>query len=303
MKCEKLATREDGYQFPCGQCASCRINRKREWQARLLLEAAVSRFSAFVTFTLEVPDAKKEEYCTYLDKRVVQLFLKRLRKRVPENRIRYLVVGEYGEKYGRAHYHALLFSSLPLHSAVLRDAWAQGNIDIGDVQPESIDYVLAYCLKSSSELSREKLERWDRDRRNAHPEFRLFSQGLGKAALPNLCVPDRESGELILQREFRVLGKSWPIGRYFRDRHRGGSATAQHNAGQNDSVAERRETAIERMLYEELRSLPVGSAAYQEQRAKIAARKAEQLELLQRKAVRDYYRNLHGHMRKRNETF
>lgn len=300
--CDSFVKR-NGMRFPCGKCKSCRINRKREWQARLLLEAATAAFSAFITLTIGVDDAKDDQYCTYLCPRHLELFWKRLRKAFPGVSIRYLAVGEYGEKRGRAHYHALVFSSHFLREDVVSRAWALGAVHFGDVQQESIDYCLAYVLKSSSELDR--LEPFDALRRTRHPEFRRHSQGLGRAALPNLCIADRETGELVLQREFRVLGRTWPIGRYFRQKHRGASVTELHESGQSDPVSESRTAAIERLLHEELRSVPFGTPAYEEAKEKIIEHRAKELKAAQGRRIRDYYRNLHQHSDRgrKNETF
>lgn len=303
MKCTAFVKR-NGECWPCGKCHNCRINRKREWQARLLLEAATAAFSSFITLTIGVEDAKAEDYCTYLDKPTVQRFLKRLREKIRPQTFRYLVVGEYGERRGRAHYHALVFSTAPLGETVVADAWGLGHVDFGDVQQESIDYCLAYVLKGSS--ASDQLSDSERLRRQSHPEFRLHSQGLGRAALLHLCVPDPETGELVLQREFRVLGRKWPVGRYLRQRHRGGE-TAQRlkELRYSDPVVELEDSRIERMLHEELRALPVGSAAYQALKEKIQARREAQLKRLKGLRIRDYYRDLHrlNDRGRKNETF
>lgn len=298
-----MAVRKDGHIFPCGQCKNCRINRKREWQSRLLLEAAVSKFSAFITLTLEAKDAKDGTYCTYLDKRVVQLFLKRLRDKLPANSLRYLVVGEYGEKRGRAHYHALMFSTVPLGKELVSQAWGLGNIDIGDVQQESIDYCLAYVLKARSDG--DAFEPWDQVRRSRHGEFRLHSQGLGKAALLHLVAPAADTGELLLNREYRVLGRSWPIGRYLRNKYRGGTATALRNAGISDPVRESDDVRIERLLFEKLFALPPGTPAYAEVRQKILQSREEKMKQLKARNIRDYYKSLHQltDRGRKNETF
>jgi len=295
--------KRDGQMWPCGKCHNCRINRKRDWQARLLLEAASSAFSLFITLTIGVEDAKADSYCTYLDKGTVQRFLKRLRKPLPKGAVRYLIVGEYGTRAGRAHYHALIFSSVPLSQDLVSKAWGQGHVDFGDVQQESIDYCLACCLKSSD--SDDTLSGDDALRRSCHPEFRLHSQGLGKAALPHLLVPDLETGELFLNREFRVLGRQWPIGRYFRQRVRQATLTELHERGQTDPVAEREDNRIERLLNEKLRSLPSGSAAYQEVRQQIMARREALVKQQQARRIRDYYRDLHklNDRGRKNETF
>lgn len=300
--CTKMATLANGSQFPCGQCRNCRINRKRDWQARLLLEAATSAFSSFVTLTLGVDNAHKDSYCTYLDKRTVQLFLKRLSKALGPGALRYLVVGEYGTRMGRAHYHCLFFSKVPIPKDVLLAKWGLGSVDIGDVQQESIDYVLAYCLKSGGASDVE--DAWDRLRRQRHPEFRLHSQGLGRAALSHLAVPDPDTGELLLHREFRVLGRQWPIGRYFRNKWRGGTLSQRLERGESDNVREHNDSRIERLLHEELRALPVGSPAFAKKREEIQARREAQLKDRQARRIRDYYRDLHQLTeRRKNETF
>jgi hypothetical protein len=72
-----------------------------------LLEYREHPFSYFVTLTYNdesLPDNKS------LDKRDAQLWLKRFRKLYPSGTIRYFLVGEYGEKTMRPHYHAVLFT-------------------------------------------------------------------------------------------------------------------------------------------------------------------------------------------------
>lgn len=287
--------------FPCGQCRNCRINRKRDWQARLLLEAATSRFSMFITLTLEVKS--DGPYLTFVQKRDVQLFLKRLRKACGEIRVRYLAVGEYGERAGRAHYHALMFFSAPVDESVVSEAWGLGHVDFGEVQPESIDYVLAYVLKGRGEPDRLGVE--ELLRRSRHPEFRLYSQGLGRAALLELCVADPDTGELVLNREFRVLGRTWPVGKYFRQKMRAGRTAYQCAITNSDPVAEQGSVRIERLLCDELRALPFGSPAYIQAREAIIQRRLAENEKLIRKHQRDYYRDLHQHTERgrKYETF
>ena len=49
------------------------------------------------------------EYQTYLVKKDLQNFFKRLRKNNPELSFRYFAIAEYGGKYNRAHYHVVFF--------------------------------------------------------------------------------------------------------------------------------------------------------------------------------------------------
>lgn len=52
MLCKKMV-QSKGVVHPCGQCTFCRINSKREWIARLLLEAACHPVNQFWTLTYE----------------------------------------------------------------------------------------------------------------------------------------------------------------------------------------------------------------------------------------------------------
>lgn len=90
-----------------------------------------------------------------------QTFMKRLRKRFSDKKVRYFHCGEYGEKYGRPHYHACLFgvdfpdkSVWREHndqryyvSATLSDLWTHGHSTIGEVTFESAAYVARYITK------------------------------------------------------------------------------------------------------------------------------------------------------------
>lgn len=52
MLCKKMV-QSRGVLHPCGQCTFCRINSKREWISRLLLEAACHPYNQFWTLTYE----------------------------------------------------------------------------------------------------------------------------------------------------------------------------------------------------------------------------------------------------------
>ena len=89
-----------------------------------------------------------------------QRFMKRLRKRFG-NGIRFYHCGEYGENFGRPHYHAILFNhdfpdkrpwrfsnnELLYRSQVLEELWPFGFSSIGSVTFESAAYVARYILK------------------------------------------------------------------------------------------------------------------------------------------------------------
>ena len=112
--------------IPCGQCIGCRLERSRQWAMRCYHEASLYDLNCFVTLTFNDTHIASDGS---LDHRDYQLFMKRLRKKFPKNKIRNYHCGEYGEqcrtcgqqrkycqckKYipspGRAHHHACLFN-------------------------------------------------------------------------------------------------------------------------------------------------------------------------------------------------
>lgn len=96
-----------------------------------------------------------------LVKRDLQLFMKRLRKKFGVG-IRFYGCGEYGEKFGRPHYHVLLFNrDMPdkvfrsegkrgdrlYTSKVLSELWPMGHSVVGEVSFDSCAYVARYVMK------------------------------------------------------------------------------------------------------------------------------------------------------------
>lgn len=143
--------------LPCGQCVGCRLERSRQWAIRCVHEAQLHSSNCFITLTFS-PEHLPENRS--LDVRFFQLFMKRLRKRFG-NGIRFFHCGEYGEKYGRPHYHACIFGldfpdkvlfksdrGINLYTSVtLNELWPYGFSSIGDVTFESAAYVARYIMK------------------------------------------------------------------------------------------------------------------------------------------------------------
>jgi len=142
---------------PCGQCIGCRLERSRQWAVRCLHEASLHERNCFITLTFS------DEYYPRdgsLNVAVFQKFMKRLRKRFG-NGIRFFACGEYGENFGRPHYHACLFNfdfpdrllwshrdGVDLYtSAALCELWPFGFSSVGDVTFESAAYVARYIMK------------------------------------------------------------------------------------------------------------------------------------------------------------
>lgn len=153
----KAPAGSDKQDLPCGQCVGCRLERSRQWAMRCLHEAKTHEENSFITLTYNKDHLPVDGS---LDLSHYQKFMKRLRKEA-KRAIRFFHCGEYGEKLGRPHYHALLFgydfrdkklwkekNGFRLYtSEQLSGVWGKGHAIIGDVTFESAAYVARYILK------------------------------------------------------------------------------------------------------------------------------------------------------------
>ena len=92
--------------LPCGQCVGCRLERSRQWAMRCVHESQLYEKNCFITLTYNndfIPPGNTLVVKHFQD------FMKRLRKKYGDG-IRFFHCGEYGEKTGRPHYHAILFN-------------------------------------------------------------------------------------------------------------------------------------------------------------------------------------------------
>ena len=149
-------------QLPCGQCVGCRLERSRQWAIRCMHEAQLHEHNCFITLTYNddnLPSDKSLHYEHF------QKFLKRFRKAISPSKIRFYMAGEYGENFGRPHFHACIFGydfpdkkllkrtssgSNLYRSKILEDLWTFGYSSIGDVNFESAAYVARYIMKKQT---------------------------------------------------------------------------------------------------------------------------------------------------------
>lgn len=165
--CKKLcfdkskAYDHDEIQINCNQCIGCRLERSRQWAIRCTHEAQMHDQNCFITLTFDPMHAPDD---MSLDVRHFQLFMKRLRKHYSLKKIRFYHCGEYGEKNGRPHFHAILFGldfedkklwkienkQRLYRSAILEKLWPYGFSSVGSVTFQSTAYVARYILKKQT---------------------------------------------------------------------------------------------------------------------------------------------------------
>ena len=158
---------------PCGKCVPCLKRRSSHWSFRINEEVKQSSSAHFITLTYEIAPYTKNGYQT-LVKKDFQLFLKRLRKLCPTNKIKYYACGEYGSKTQRPHYHAIIMNfpnSLARQTDLIEKTWGNGHIMITDSNLKTINYVVGYITKGRFEPQSQFDDRL--------PEFSLMSKGMG----------------------------------------------------------------------------------------------------------------------------
>ena len=126
---------------------------------RCMHEAQLHENNCFITLTYDNTHLPSDGSLHYED---FQRFVKRLRKKFGHTRIRYYMAGEYGENFGRPHFHACIFGfdfsdkklwkrsssgSMLYRSQDLETLWPFGYSSIGDVNFESAAYVARYIMK------------------------------------------------------------------------------------------------------------------------------------------------------------
>jgi len=145
-----------GVSVPCGRCPGCLLSQSRVLAIRAYHESTLHKQNSFLTLTYDdehlPPDGK-------VSVETMQLFWKRLRKRKDVPKIRYLCCGEYGDRTGRPHYHALVFGADFMDSRarlwaddqyihpMLESVWGLGMVTHAPLNFARCAYVAGYVTK------------------------------------------------------------------------------------------------------------------------------------------------------------
>lgn len=155
----------------------------------------------FITLTYDNEHLREDKSLYYRD---FQLFMKRLLvhadRKLDRFGIRFYMCGEYGEQFGRPHYHAIMFNydlpdkklwkaerGNPLYtSEILTDLWGMGHTSVGGVTFQSAAYVARYIMKKVTGDAAEDHYTWiDQETGEVHtrrPEFTNMSRRPGIGA-------------------------------------------------------------------------------------------------------------------------
>lgn len=235
-------------ELPCGHCAGCRADRKREWAIRCVHEAQLWDSNLFVTLDYDPasecsPESRRSRSLVYRD---VQLYLKRLRKRERgvtrgpngDYPVRFFLSGEYGPSgTRRPHWHALLFNldfrdKVKLHNGTFRSTlaesyWPHGQTVIGTVTPQSAAYVAGYTQAKMYGGSRHEKEDY---------------------------YTDRETGE-VLRPEFIQMSRDPGIGSWWFDKFRGDLFGLDKNAPRDFAVHDGRKARVPRFYWRKFQEM------------------------------------------------
>lgn len=187
--CTRPVTQDDKT-FACRSCNECISNRRHQWVARAMMEKAVSPHTLCIALSYDESTQSNRDAARMFQYADVRAFLARLRAaiydRSPGSWVRFLIAGEQGDRNGRCHWHAILYSDVPLwtfgdvkgmkdgQKAVLTDwadmvstsnrkrrldwsLWGKGFVTFQAPDLGAMHYVLSYVLKDqfTPEKSRE----------------------------------------------------------------------------------------------------------------------------------------------------
>jgi hypothetical protein len=133
---------------PCRKCWACRKNRTNDLVGRTMADVLVHKWVQTLTLTYAPGHGLREKI---IHKEDFQAFLKAFRHKFP---CRYVVAGEYGERKGRVHFHALLFGNgqePPGEHKTFQKfpnwPWGHVYVDKSPMDVRKIQYIVKYLTK------------------------------------------------------------------------------------------------------------------------------------------------------------
>lgn len=242
--------------LPCGKCIGCVRANAQAWSLRCQLELQQHDVAAFTTLTYA---GTANDYT--LNKDHLQLFWKRLRaataRRAPTPTfLRYFASGEYGEKGGRPHYHAIIYGLSAKDDALVQDKWHYGHTQTHNATETTIAYVAGYTAKKIT------------DRRKTHTDY---NNDTGEAWQAPFTIMSRRPGIGYHAKKFHeswrlyaiLNGYRIPVPRYLHEAWKNNATPGQIQELKElkEQIATTRDTREETLLSQEKHYLALQSIA------------------------------------------
>jgi len=214
----------------CGQCEGCRLAYSREWAIRCYHESQMHENNCFVTLTYATIPEGGTLIANELSKFMIRL------RTAQGNGIRFFGCGEYGDDFGRPHYHAIIFNWRPndlrkwkqnkqsewiYTSRQLDKIWSLGYTYTGEATFKSAAYTARYILKKitgkqaqshyktidpeTGEITQEKLPEYTRQSLGNSE-----TGGIGKTWYDQFGNTDAHDHDQVI-----LGGRKFPVPRYY----------------------------------------------------------------------------------------
>lgn len=124
-------------EFRCGKCLACLAYKSEQENIRYSFESK-NNYGYFVTLTY------RDTCLPYwgVNKDDARLFLKQCKSLA--SYFKYVLIAEYGGRFSRPHYHALLWFNTPVPFKELENIWKHGNISVSRIDDKQTKYVAKY---------------------------------------------------------------------------------------------------------------------------------------------------------------
>lgn len=224
------------FDIPCGKCELCRIEMRYSRALRIMLEAeSWPQKSYFITLTfsdenLGDPDLDHREWAQFIknfrsefcEAKYCDISVPRHYKRYGKVRsktfkhIKQVMCGEYGDTFGRKHFHGILFNHYfddieftgtyskkgnRVHtSKKLQEVWKKGHVQVEEITFDLALYVGSYVtdlMDENPNLGHKKRQ------------YGRFGVGIGETWLRKYYMDVLNAGSV------KTLTDDYPIPRYF----------------------------------------------------------------------------------------
>lgn len=184
--------------------------------------------NTFITLTYNKDHLPKNQSLDHSD---FQKFIRSLRQKTGK-KISYYMCGEYGENFGRPHFHALIFGykfpdeklwtirqKNPVHrSALLEKLWQKGFSETGTVTFQSAAYVARYIIKKQSkDVARSQLAIVDPDTGEMYERRQEYTKMSLKPAIGLSFYIKNKTDIFPLDKIILSEGKEYSVPKYYRE--------------------------------------------------------------------------------------